>query len=224
MRLLLIEDYPPLQKALVQGLQEAGFAVDATGDGEEGLWFAQSNDYDVIVLDLLLPKVDGLAILKQLRQEGRQTHVLVLTAKDTLNDRVQGLNLGADDYMVKPFAFEELLARVRSLVRRRYQAKEPAIEIEDLWIDTIAQRVRRGDQDIHLTPREFALLEYLARRAGKVATRTEIWEHVYDFHAEASSNVVDVYIGYLRRKIERTDEPVLIHTLRGRGYCLGSPT
>lgn len=224
MRLLLIEDYPPLQKALVQGLQEAGFAVDVTGDGEEGLWFAQTNDYDVIVLDLMLPKVDGLTILKQLRQEGRQTHVLVLTAKDTLHDRVHGLNLGADDYMIKPFAFEELLARVRSLVRRRYQDKDPAIEIEDLRIDTIAQRVRRAGEDIPLTPREYALLEYLARRVGKVATRTEIWEHVYDFHAEASSNVVDVYIGYLRRKIEREDKPALIHTLRGRGYCLGNPS
>lgn len=224
MRLLLVEDYPPLQKALVQGLQEAGFAVDATADGEEGLWFAQTNDYDVIVLDLMLPKVDGLTILKQLRQDGRQTHVLVLTAKDTLNDRVRGLNLGADDYMIKPFAFEELLARVRSLVRRRYQDKVPAIEVDDLRVDTIAQRVQRGTEDIHLTPREFALLEYLARRVGKVVTRTEIWEHVYDFHAEASSNVVDVYIGYLRRKIERDGKPPLIRTLRGRGYSLGTPS
>jgi DNA-binding response OmpR family regulator len=222
MRLLLIEDYPPLQKALVQGLQEAGFAVDATGDGEEGLWFAQSNDYDVIVLDLLLPKVAGLTILRQLRQEGRQTHVLILTAKDTLSDRVQGLNLGADDYMIKPFAFEELLARIRSLVRRQYHDKNPSILIEDLCINTVSQRVERAGIEVQLTPREFALLEYLARRSGKVVARSDIWEHVYDFHAEASSNVVDVYIGYLRRKIEREGRPPLIHTLRGRGYCLGN--
>jgi len=221
MRLLLIEDYHPLQKALAKGLREAGFAVDVTGDGEEGLWYARGNDYDAIILDLMLPKMDGLTLLKKLRAEGRQTHVLILTAKDTLNDRVTGLNAGGDDYVVKPFAFEELLARVRSLVRRKYQDKSPSIRIGDLRIETADQRVWRDREEVHLTPREYELLEYLAHRAGQVVSRTEIWEHVYDFHSDASSNVVDVYVGYLRRKIEREAKPPLLQTVRGRGYRLG---
>ena len=221
MRLLLIEDYQPLQKALAKGLREAGFAVDVTGDGEEGLWYARGNDYDAIILDLMLPKMDGLTLLKKLRAEGRQTHVLILTAKDTLNDRVTGLNAGGDDYVVKPFAFEELLARVRSLVRRKYQDKSPSIRIGDLRIETADQRVWRDREEVHLTPREYELLEYLAHRAGQVVSRTEIWEHVYDFHSDASSNVVDVYVGYLRRKIEREAKPPLLQTVRGRGYRLG---
>jgi len=221
MRLLLIEDYHPLQKALAKGLREAGFAVDVTGDGEEGLWYARGNDYDAIILDLMLPKMDGLTLLKKLRAEGRQTHVLILTAKDTLNDRVTGLNAGGDDYVVKPFAFEELLARVRSLVRRKYQDKSPSIRIGDLRIETADQRVWRDREEVHLTPREYELLEYLAHRAGQVVSRTEIWEHVYDFHSDASSNVVDVYVGYLRRKIEREGRPPLLQTVRGRGYRLG---
>jgi DNA-binding response OmpR family regulator len=221
MRLLVVEDYVPLQEALVEGLREAGFAVDATGDGEEGLWFATTNDYDVVVLDLMLPKVDGLTILKRLREEGRPTQVLILTAKSTVPDRVRGLEMGADDYLVKPFAFEELLARVRALTRRAYAIKNPSIEVEDLRIDTPAQRVWRGKDEVQLTPREYALLEYLAVRAGEVVSRTDIWEHLYEFNSDADSNVVDVYILYLRRKIERPGKPPLIHTLRGRGYMLG---
>jgi DNA-binding response OmpR family regulator len=221
-RLLLIEDYRPLQQSLSKGLREAGFAVDATGDGEEGLWYATGNDYDVIILDLMLPGLDGLSLLKKLRANGRQNHVLILTAKDTLGDRVKGLDCGADDYMVKPFAFEELLARVRALVRRSYRAKNPHLTVEDLQIDLATQRVRRGDEEIELTPREYALLEYLAMRAGQMVSRTEIWEHVYEFNDDVSSNVVDVYIGYLRKKIERPDKPSLIHTARGRGYTLGA--
>ncbi|MEP0843029.1 MAG: response regulator transcription factor [Phycisphaerae bacterium] len=207
--------------ALRQGLGEAGFAVDAAADGEEGLWYARSGDYDVIVLDLMLPKLDGFTLLKLLRAEGGSAPVLVLTARDGLDDRVQGLNLGADDYLVKPFAFEELLARVRALVRRRYQARKPVIQVGDLSIDTAARSVQRGGRTIELTPREYALLEYLALRAGQVVSRTDLWEHVYDFHSDAGSNVVDVYIGYLRRKIERPGRPRLIHTRRGQGYLLG---
>jgi len=221
MRLLLIEDYRPLQKSLAKGLQEAGFAVDSTGDGQEGLWYAMSNDYDVIILDLMLPGMDGLSILKKLRAKGRQSHVLILTAKDTLEDRVTGLDLGADDYLVKPFEFRELLARIRALLRRSYRRKNPRIRIRDLRIDLTSQRVRRGRQEIQLTPREYALLEYLAMRAGEMVSRTDIWEHVYEFKSAASSNVVDVYIGYLRKKIERPGKPPLIHTVRGRGYLLG---
>jgi DNA-binding response OmpR family regulator len=223
MRLLLIEDYAPLRKSLTKGLQEAGFAVDATGDGEEGLWYAQSGEHDAIILDLMIPKVDGWTILRQLRQQGSAVHVLVLTARDALADRVAGLNLGADDYLVKPFAFEELLARVRALVRRSYQAKSPVIRVGDLEIDTTRQAVRRAGEPVELTAREYALLEFLALRAGQVVSRTDLWEHVYDFQAEPGSNVIDVYVGYLRRKLEHSGLPRLIHTRRGMGYLLEGP-
>jgi DNA-binding response OmpR family regulator len=224
MRVLVIEDYAPLRKAVVQGLEEAGFAVDAASDGEEGLWYARSNPYDVIVLDLMLPGQDGLSILASLRRAGNPVHVLILTARDTLDDRVRGLNVGADDYLIKPFAFEELLARVRALVRRRYETKCPVIRIADLEIDTVTHTVRRGGVGIELTAREYALLEFLAQRAGQPVSRTDIWEHVYEFDSSAQSNVVDVYIGYLRRKIERPHLPRLIHTRRGQGYILGEAT
>jgi DNA-binding response OmpR family regulator len=220
MRLLLIEDYPPLQKSLSKGLREAGFAVDVTGDGKEGLWYATGNDYDVIILDLMLPGMDGLTVLEKLRAGGKQTHVLILTARAELEDKVRGLDLGADDYLAKPFEFDELLARVRALVRRGYPDKAPAIEVGGLRIDTSARRVWRNEQEIELTAREYALLEYLARRAGETVSRNDIWEHLYEFDSEASSNVVDVYVGYLRRKIDRPDEDSLIRTLRGQGYVL----
>jgi DNA-binding response OmpR family regulator len=222
MRLLVIEDYLPIQRAVVKGLREAGYAVDATADGEEGLWYGTSNEYDVIILDLMLPKLDGLTVLQRLREKGRPVHVLILTAKDAVSDRVRGLDLGADDYLVKPFAFEELLARVRALGRRAYCAKNPSLEVGDLKIETTTQRVWRGKHEVRLTPREYVLLEYLAMRAGQVVTRTDIWEHIYEFNSDADSNVVDVYIGYLRKKLERPGAPPLIHTLRGRGYSLGA--
>jgi len=220
MRLLLVEDYPPLQKSVVKGLREAGFAVDVTGDGQEALWYAEGNQYDVIVLDLMLPGLDGLSILRRLRDEGRESHVLIITAKDAIADRVAGLNAGADDYLVKPFEFEELLARVQALVRRSYHRKNPALEIGPLHIDTTTQRVERGGEVIQLTAREYALLEYLAMRAGELVTRTDIWEHVYDFRSDATSNVVDVYIARLRKKIDREAGPSLIEAVRGRGYIL----
>ena len=220
MRLLLVEDYPPLQKSVVKGLREAGFAVDVAGDGQEALWYAEGNQYDVIVLDLMLPGLDGLSILRRLRAEGRESHVLIITAKDAVADRVAGLNAGADDYLVKPFEFEELLARVQALVRRSYHRKNPIMEFGPLHIDTTTQRVERGGEEIQLTAREYALLEYLAMRAGEMVTRTDIWEHVYDFHSDATSNVVDVYVGRLRRKIDREGEPSLIEAVRGRGYIL----
>ncbi len=221
MRLLVVEDYRPLQQSLVKGLREAGFAVDTTRDGREGLWYATSNEYDVIILDLMLPGMDGLEILRKMRTQGKKTHVLILTAKDTVQDRVTGLDLGADDYLVKPFAFDELMARVRALLRRSYRQKNPRIKIKDLRLDLTTQKVWRGRDEIQLTPREYALLEYLAMRAGQMVSRSDIWEHVYEFSSSASSNVVDVYIGYLRRKIERESKPALIQTVRGRGYLLG---
>jgi len=222
MRLLVVEDYPPLQQSLTKGLREAGFAVDATRDGAEGLWYATGAEYDVIILDLMLPNMPGLEILKKIRSRGNKAHVLILTAKDTVEDRVEGLDLGADDYLVKPFAFEELLARIRALLRRGYRRKNPKIKIKDLQIDLTAQKVRRGRHEISLTPREYALLEYLAVRTGETVSRTDIWEHLYEFNSAASSNVVDVYIGYLRKKLEQPGKPPLIHTIRGRGYLLGA--
>ncbi len=222
MRILLVEDYLPLQKSLAKGLREAGYAVDVTGDGKDGLWYAMSNDYDVIILDLMLPGIDGLSILKKLRAKDKNNQVLILTAKDTVDDRIKGLDLGADDYLVKPFAFGELLARVRALMRRRYEQKCPCLQIEDLRIDTATRRVWRGEDEITLTSREYMLLEYLAMRARQVVSRTDIWEHVYDFNSEASSNVVDVYIGYLRKKIEKENRPPLLRTVWGQGYILGA--
>ena len=180
------------------------------------------DDYDAIVLDLMLPGLDGLSILKKLRAAGRQAHVLILTAKDTVADRVRGLDLGADDYLTKPFAFDELLARIHALVRRKYEQKSPEIRAGGVRIDTASRRVRRGEKELHLTSREYALLEYLAMRAGQVVSRTDIWEHVYDFDSSATSNVVDVYVGYLRKKLESDGdgEGSPIRTVRGRGYML----
>lgn len=221
MRVLVVEDYAPVRAAVREGLAENGFAVDTASDGEEGLWMAESNPYDVIVLDLMLPKLDGTSVLRKLRAGGSQVAVIVLTARDQLDDRVRGLDLGADDYLVKPFAFAELLARVRALVRRRYDNRDPTIRVSDVEIDTSRREVRRGGEPVTLSAREYALLEYLAMRIGQVVTRTDIWEHVYDFHSEAHSNVVDVYIGYLRKKLERDGAPKLIHTRRGQGYLLG---
>ena len=218
MRALVVEDYAPLRTAVQEGLTEAGFAVDVATNGEEGLWLAEQNPYDVVVLDIMLPKLDGIEVLKRLRRAGSKHAVLLLTAKDTVEDRVRGLDAGADDYLVKPFAFAELLARVRALVRRRYDAKDPTVRVGDLEVDTAARAVRRAGTAIALSAREYALLEYLALRAGEIVTRTQIWEHVYDFHSDAQSNVVDVYIGYLRKKL---GQPQLIHTRRGQGYVLG---
>jgi DNA-binding response OmpR family regulator len=220
-KVLVVEDYAPLRNAVCQGLTEAGYVVESAEDGQQAMWRVKSFEYDVILLDLMIPHVDGLSILSYIRDSGREAHVLVVTAKDSLDDRVTGLNLGADDYLVKPFEYAELLARVQALVRRKYGVKSPLIRIDDLEIDMSRRRASRNGEHIELTAREYALLEYLAHREGQVVTRTEIWEHVYDFHSSAHSNVVDVYIGYLRKKIEREGTPRLIHTRRGHGYVLG---
>jgi DNA-binding response OmpR family regulator len=223
MRVLLIEDYEPLARSLTQGLREAGYAVDATGNGGEGLALAQANPYDAVVLDLMVPELDGLTILRRLRAGGSRASVLIITARDQLQDRVAGLDLGADDYLVKPFAFDELLARLRALIRRRYQSVTNLVRVGDLEIDGAARIIRRAGRVVSLSAREFALLEYLALRRGQIVTRDEIWEHVYDFAAERSSNVVDVYVGYLRRKLGDGEGGAarLIHTHRGLGYSLG---
>jgi DNA-binding response OmpR family regulator len=224
MRILLIEDYAPLARSLTQGLREAGYAVDATGDGEEGLALARTNPYDALVLDLMVPKVDGLTILARLRAGGSNAGVVIITARDQVPDRVGGLDLGADDYLVKPFAFDELLARLRAVIRRRYGAPANVVRVGDLTLDLGARTVRHADRPVALSAREFALLEYLALRRGQIVSRAEIWEHVYDFAAEPSSNVVDVYVGYLRRKLGDGEGGAtrLIHTHRGLGYSLGA--
>lgn len=220
MRVLVVEDYAPLRDSVAQALREEGFAVDTAADGEVGRWHAQSGEHDVLVLDIMLPKVDGLTLLRELRHADRRVPVLLLTAKDTVEDRVLGLDAGADDYLVKPFELAELLARVRALVRRRYAAAGPVIRVQDLQVNTASRVVHRAGQRIELTAREYALLEYLALRAGQIATRTDIWEHVYDFRSTVESNVVDVYVGYLRKKLEGPGQAKLIHTRRGQGYVL----
>ncbi len=223
MKLLLVEDAKHLQQALATGLKKAGYALDVTGDGQEGLWLAQSNDYDVIILDIMLPGMDGLTVLQKLRQGGKTTHVLLLTAKDTVSDRVRGLQTGADDYLIKPFAFEELLARVQALCRRTYGHKTTCITVGDLEIDQTTKSVHRAGRTIVLKPREYALLEYLALRQGEVISRSEIEAHIYDEAADPMSNVVDSAICVLRRKLAIPGTTPLIHTRHGQGYMLAIP-
>jgi DNA-binding response OmpR family regulator len=222
MRILIAEDHPSLARSLADGLREEGYAVDLTHDGDEALHLAQVNPYDGILLDVMLPGKDGFAILRHLRKQGVKTPVLCLTARDAVADRVTGLDLGADDYLIKPFAFEELVARVRALVRRAHGQKSATLRVADLEIDTSRKLARRGGRTIDLSAREYALLEYLAHRKGQVVSRTDIWEHLYDQHDEATSNVVDVYIGYLRSKIDKDFDVKLIQTRRGQGYLLGA--
>jgi DNA-binding response OmpR family regulator len=223
MRLLLIEDYAPLAHSLAEGLKEAGYGVDVAMDGERGLSFAEATAYDVIVLDLMLPKVSGYVVLERLRHARNPAGVIILTARRDLGDRIKGLDLGADDYVVKPFAFDELVARIRSVIRRKQGRCDSVVTVADLTIDTAARIVKRGSRFISLSAREYALLEYLAVRRGEIVTRSEILEHLYDFASAPSSNVVDVYVGYLRRKIDQDPEEKLIHTRRGLGYSLGDP-
>ncbi|HET6203249.1 MAG TPA: response regulator transcription factor [Planctomycetota bacterium] len=223
MRLLYVEDSLRLQRSVGTGLRRAGHALDVAGDGEEGLWFAASNDYDVVILDLMLPRLDGWTFLRRLREQGRTTHVLVLTARDSVEDRVRGLREGADDYLVKPFAFEELLARVEALARRRHGVKRPRILVGDLEIDLAARTAGRGGRSIPLTRREYALLEHLALRPGEVLSRSDIEAHLYDDRADPMSNVVDAAVCALRRKIDRPGEASLIQTRRGMGYVLAAP-
>lgn len=224
MRVLFVEDSPRLQKSVGIALRKSGHAVDLAGDGEEGLWLALSHDYDVLVLDIMLPKRDGLSLLAELRRHERMVHVLLLTARDTVLDRVQGLQAGADDYLVKPFALEELLARVQALGRRAYGTKRPRLVVGELEIDTGARSVKRNGQSVELTAREYLLLEYLARRRGEVVSRTEIEAHIYDDQVDPMSNVVDSAICNLRKRLGAVGENGLIHTRRGLGYILVETT
>jgi DNA-binding response OmpR family regulator len=221
MRLLIVEDFDPLRTTLVRGFKDQGYAVDACGDGAEGLWFATSNEYDVIILDIMLPGKTGIEILQALRTAQKDVPGLLLTAKDELEDRIRGLDVGADDYLVKPFAVGELLARVRSLVRRHHHRRNPVLVVSDLSLDTARRVVTRGQAEITLTPREYALLEYLMMRIGNVVSRSEIWEHVYAFNDESVSNVVEAVLMRLRKKLSPHGEAQLIHTRRGFGYVVG---
>ncbi len=224
MKVLLVEDYKPLRDSVSRAVREMGWAIDAAEDGEEGLWFAENHRYDVVVLDLMLPKLSGLEILEKIRAGGNQSGVLILTARDGVDDRIKGLDAGADDYLVKPFFLGELISRLKALVRRTYEQQDPTIKIGDLVIDTSACQVKRAGVAVELTAREYALLEYLARRAGQVVSRSLIWDHVYESYGEANSNVVDVYVGYLRKKLHLPDLPPIIHTRRGLGYVLKEET
>lgn len=222
MRVLVAEDHASLARSIANGLREEGYAVDLTFDGDEALRWATINSYDCAVLDVMLPSKNGWAILETLRREGNKTPVLFLTAKDAIEDRVKGLNLGADDYLVKPFDWKELVARVRAIIRRRHDQPAQTVKVADLEIDLASKTVHRAGNSIVLSAREYALLEYLALRVGQVVSRSEIWEHLYDQNDESVSNVVDVYIGYLRSKIDRDHNPKLIHTRRGMGYVLSA--
>lgn len=220
MRLLVVEDYEPLLEAVVRRLREEGYAVDAASDGTEGWWYAESNDYDVVLLDLMLPGMDGGEVLRRIRSAGKTSRVLIFSAKDQVEERVNGLDAGADDYLIKPFAMDEMLARVRTLVRRRYEQASPRIRVGVLELNSSTKTASIQGRVLDLTAREYALLEYLAARSGQVVSRTEIWEHLYDFRSDAQSNVVDVYIGYLRKKLDPHGAAELIETRRGQGYIL----
>jgi heavy metal response regulator len=219
MRILVIEDEKKIASFIKRGLKEEGHMVDVAYDGEEGYRLSGENDYDLILLDIMLPKRDGISLCRQLRDDGVTTPVLMLTAKDSVQDKVTGLDSGADDYLTKPFAFEELLARSRALMRKRSPITTK-LQIGDLVLDLISHRVTRAGKEIVLTMKEYALLEYLMRNAGSVVTRTMITEHVWDIDFDTSTNVIDVYINYLRNKIDSGQEKKLIHTVRGRGYLL----
>jgi two-component system, OmpR family, copper resistance phosphate regulon response regulator CusR len=219
MRLLVVEDDPRLSEVIVRGLREDGYAVDSVGDGQSALYQLAINTYDAVVLDVMIPPPNGFEVCRQMRASNVTTPVLMLTARDAVDDRIHGLDAGADDYLVKPFAFAELLARIRALLRRTPLVAAPTLQVGDLIINTASHRVLRGEEEVVLTSKEYALLEYLARNAGRVISRSEIAEHVWDERFDPFSNVIDVYINRLRRKVDRA-EPHRIVTRRNEGYML----
>lgn len=220
MRLLFAEDEPELRAVAVRRLREEGFGVDGCADGQKALDYAESTDYDVIILDIMMPKKDGLSVLRKLRQCGNNVPVLLLTAKDAVSDRVAGLDAGADDYLTKPYAFDELLARIRALLRRQSSEKSDCMSVGDLKLCVSSRKVTRGGREIALSAKEFSLLESLMRHKGSVLSRAQLENQVWDYDFDGGSNVIDVYIRYLRRKIDDPFEKKLIHTVRGAGYVL----
>lgn len=219
MRILVVEDEEKIANFIKRGLKEEGYAVDIAYDGEQGQFLATTEAYDLVVLDLMVPKIDGLTLCRKLREEKNTVPLLMLTAKDSVRDKVAGLDSGADDYLTKPFAFEEFLARVRALLRKG-KPLETKLKVADLELDLLSHKVIRAGQTIELTAKEYTLLEYLMRNAGNVVTRTNLSEHVWDMNFDSFTNVIDVYINYLRNKIDQNFKKKLIHTIRGRGYVL----
>ena len=220
MRVLVVEDERRLASIIKRGLIEEGYAVDAVYDGEEAQYMAETTNYDVIVLDIMLPKKDGIAVCKDLRAKKINTPILMLTARDSVEDRVKGLDSGADDYVIKPFAFSELLARIRALLRRESLSKTPKIQVGDLLLDTLTREAWRGERKIDLTTKEYSILEYFMSHPYMVITRTMLEENAWDYEYDSMSNIIDVYIRRLRRKIDRDSEDSLIQTVRGAGYRL----
>jgi DNA-binding response OmpR family regulator len=217
-----VEDDPRIAAFVTRGLEESGYTATVAHDGEDGFLAARYNDYDLIVLDLMLPKMDGIEVARKLRAAGKATPLLMLTARDTEKDKIRGLDVGADDYLTKPFAFGEFLARVRALLRRDTLTRASSMRIADLELDTAARQVRRGGQEVALSAREYALLEYLVHHAGQILTREQLAAHVWS-DAEVESNVIDVYVRYLRQKVDAPFGAPLIHTVRGVGYTLRAP-
>lgn len=224
MRILLVEDDRKAARILAKGLTEEGFVVDLAGSGEEAEDLAGINDYDLIVLDWLLPGVPGIDVCRRLRHRRLATPILMLTARDAVVDRVTGLDAGADDYVTKPFAFAELLARIRALLRRAEGVRSPVLEVADLRLDPVEHRVSRGGEPVELTAKEYAILEYLMRHAGRLVTRTELGEHVWQEEHDNLTNLVDVHVSHLRRKVDTGRADALIHTVRGRGFRLAAPS
>jgi len=220
MRILIVEDEKKVAGFIKKGLEEETYAVDVAYDGEEGYHLAEMNQYDMIILDLMLPKMDGLEVLSRLRDKKVGTPILLLTAKDEVEDKVEGLNKGADDYLTKPFAFSELLARIRSLLRRGQPETQTELKVGDLILNIVSHKVNRSGEEIELTGKEYSLLEYFMRNEGKVLTRTMIAEHVWDYNFDTFTNVIDVYVNHLRKKIDKKYPAKLLHTLRGVGYVM----
>ena len=220
MRILVVEDEKKVAGFIKQGLEEEGHAIDVALDGREGLLMALDGVHDLIILDINLPKLDGLSLLREFRHHQGKTPVLLLTVRAAIEDKVLGLDTGADDYLTKPFSFQELLARIRALLRRRVEASAPRLQVADLSLDPARRLVTRGTERIDLSSKEFALLDYFMRNPGRVLTRTMIAEHVWDYDFDPMSNIIDVYVNYLRKKIDTNREPKLIHTVRGVGYVL----
>lgn len=218
MRILLVEDERRLSNVIKKGLVEDGFAVDTAFDGEEGQYMAESESYDLILLDVMLPKVDGITVAKNIRKKGHKTPILMLTAKSAVEDKVMGLDSGADDYMTKPFSFLELRSRIRALIRRTGQDSATTLTIANLAVDPLKHTVERDSKHITLTPKEFAILEFLLHHKNEVVTRTMITEHVWDYNFDGMSNVVDVFLANLRKKIDKNTSKKLIHTIHGVGY------
>jgi heavy metal response regulator len=220
MRILVVEDEKKVAGFIKKGLEEEGYAIDLAFDGREGLLMALDGVHDLIILDINLPKMDGLRVLQEFRKSQGKTPVLLLTVRAAIEDKVLGLDTGADDYLTKPFAFQELLARIRALLRRRVEAAPPLLQVADLTLDPARRLVSRGTERIDLSTKEFALLDYFMRNPGRVLTRTMIAEHVWDYDFDPMSNIIDVYVNYLRKKIDTGREPKLVHTVRGVGYVL----